>query len=180
MLRNNSKNPSNISTFVIYLCDFTISVINISWYNYLCSDFWFPTYSPGDVAGSEYGDLEGIDVSELTRCPFCEKPLGPNTSVKRHIAAVHLKIKNHECAICAKKFFRKNDRDRHMLRHIGKPKKIKNILDKMSQQWSSEDWVYINVFILNLQTTELIGRFARNCCCNWHWRKSSLIFILGY
>ena len=49
---------------------------------------------------------------------MCSKILGPNTSIKRHIAAVHLKIKNHECKVCSKRFFRKNDLKNHVLRHV--------------------------------------------------------------
>ena len=51
---------------------------------------------------------------------MCQRVLGPNTSLQRHIAAVHLKIKNHECAVCHRRFFRKNDCNKHLKRHYKK------------------------------------------------------------
>ena len=62
------------------------------------------------------------DLDTAKQCPICHRILGPNTSIKRHIAAVHLKVKNHECSVCRKRFFRKNARDRHLQRHSAKHK----------------------------------------------------------
>ena len=68
---------------------------------------------------------ELVQVGDETRqCPMCQRILGPNTSLQRHIAAVHLKIKNHECPVCQRRFFRKTDCDKHKTRHLNKGKTV--------------------------------------------------------
>lgn len=68
-----------------------------------------------EFSGVDLGQFDGV---KLDMCPICKISLGHTSSIKRHIAAVHLKVKNHECDVCKKRFFRKNDRDRHYQRHM--------------------------------------------------------------
>ena len=82
-----------------------------------------------------------LDKAEaaVSECPICNRTLGPNTSVQRHIKAVHLKIKNHECSVCEKKFFRKNDRDKHMVRHILTAKRKLKLPPRINTQREQPD-----------------------------------------
>lgn len=53
------------------------------------------------------------------RCEHCDREFANNTSLTAHIRYVHLKVAEHECTICEKKFRRRQELIEHTARHTG-------------------------------------------------------------
>ncbi|CZT52492.1 uncharacterized protein RSE6_13835 [Rhynchosporium secalis] len=60
-----------------------------------------------------------------TLCNGCSSKDNWYESLKRHVDAVHLKIKNHSCSFCSKAFAERNKKDNHEKRCPQNPDKLK-------------------------------------------------------
>ncbi|CZT07098.1 uncharacterized protein RAG0_12675 [Rhynchosporium agropyri] len=60
-----------------------------------------------------------------TLCNGCSSKDNWYESIKRHVDAVHLKIKNHSCSFCSKAFAERNKKDNHEKRCPQNPDKLK-------------------------------------------------------
>ena len=64
--------------------------------------------------------LKMSTVEDPSVCPICGKTFTLKGHCKRHVRSVHQKITRYECSYCAKKFYRKSDRNKHERDRAGK------------------------------------------------------------
>ena len=55
-----------------------------------------------------------LDTEEMVQCAHCHKMYSRSSSLARHIAAVHLKLKPYKCYYCDKEYTQSGHRLVHM------------------------------------------------------------------
>ena len=66
-----------------------------------------------EIKENGYSLLDLITKKKKIPCPHCHKSYSSNSSLKKHIKDVHLRLKPFKCDVCGESFAEKKTLDRH-------------------------------------------------------------------